>query len=161
MFSYTIKSKIKYVLYPFLLSTLLSAQIPDNNNARHFRETPDTSLLKAVPDDELPELFDKKIQSVVAATPADSVDTEINGFRVQIYKTETLADSKEKQTLYSEMFGEQNIKLVFEEPFYKIRVGNFRTRNEAENYQDELLRSGFRSTIVVPDRVTLRIARKK
>lgn len=124
-----------------------------------FKENRDTSLINPVLDDELPELFDKQIQKITASA-ADSIDVEINGFRVQIYKTSTMADSKEKQILYVEMFGENNVKLIFEEPFYKIRLGNFRTRDEAENFQDELLKNGFRTTIIVPDKVIVKALKK-
>jgi len=130
-----------------------------NDDSRSYQENVDAGIVKPVSDEELPELFDAKVQIAVARQ--DSVDQEVNGFRVQIYKTETMNDSKEKQVLYAEMFGENSVKLVFEEPFYKIRVGNFRTRNEAETFQDELLRNGFRSTIVVPDKVIVRSARKR
>lgn len=141
-----------------LLTFMLKAQNLNEGNPV-FQENIDPSILKPVSDEELPELFDAKVQTAVAVQ--DSVDQEINGFRVQIYKTETMSDSKEKQLLYAEMFGENSVKLVFEEPFYKIRVGNFRTRNEAETFQDELLRSGFRSTIVVPDKVIVRVVKMK
>jgi len=146
------------LLILLLLTFMLKAQNLNESNPV-FQENIDPSILKPVSDEELPELFDAKVQTAVAVQ--DSVDQEISGFRVQIYKTETMSDSKEKQLLYAEMFGENSVKLVFEEPFYKIRVGNFRTRNEAETFQDELLRSGFRSTIVVPDKVIVRVVKKK
>lgn len=148
-------------LYLFLYVVMVTDCFSQNSfiEEKTFKENPDSMFFKPIHEEELPELFDKQIQAVTASA-ADSIDSEINGFRVQVYKTSTMLDSKEKQTLYVEMFGENNVKLIFEEPFYKIRVGNFRTRNEAENFQDELLKNGFRSTIVVPDKVIVKILKK-
>jgi hypothetical protein len=103
---------------------------------------------------ELPELFKTK-SAVKEEVRSDSVLTEINGYRVQVFKSAEMMDSKNMESMYIEMFGEDEIKLIFEQPFYKIRVGNLRNREEGEDFQEILKQRGIRNTILVPDKVSV------
>ena len=40
--------------------------------------------------------------------------------------------------------------IIFELPNYKLRVGNFLNRKEAENFQKKIVRLGYRTAWVVP-----------
>lgn len=86
---------------------------------------------------------------------------ELNGFRVQVYssnqqhiaKTEAISlqqDLKDKL--------DYPIYIISEPPFWKVRIGNFLTRDEANEYKELLLvqyPNLYGSTYVVPDKVTI------
>ncbi|NOR46259.1 MAG: hypothetical protein GQ534_11790, partial [Candidatus Delongbacteria bacterium] len=83
---------------------------------------------------DLPELFKAK-NVVKEEIRSDSTLQDVNGYRVQVYKSEEMIDSKNMESMYIEMFGEDEVKLIFEQPFYKIRIGNLRNREEGEDFQ--------------------------
>lgn len=106
------------------------------------------------PKKDMPEFFERK-QVYSENIKEDSVLTEINGFRLQIFKTEDLEEAKKRESMYISDFGEENIALIFEKPFYKIRAGRFRNKEEAGKFQELLERRGISNTIIIPDRVKL------
>src|ERR1700733_11930108 len=62
----------------------------------------------------------------------------INGFRVQIF---TGADRKEAyntQAKFQEQYPDVRTYVIYNDPNFKVRVGDFRTRLDAEKMQDEL-----------------------
>jgi SPOR domain len=62
----------------------------------------------------------------------------INGFRVQIF---TGADRKEAyntQAKFQEQYPDVRTCVIYNDPNFKVRVGDFRTRLDAEKMQDEL-----------------------
>ena len=103
---------------------------------------------------DLPELFKTK-STVKEEVRFDSTLQDINGYRIQVYKSGEMMDSKNMESMYIEMFGEDEVKLIFEQPFYKIRIGNFRNREEGEDFQEILKQRGIRNTILVPDMVNV------
>lgn len=87
--------------------------------------------------------------------------TEADGFRVQVYASnEPQVAKNEAQRLYQEMKPQVDVEvyILSEPPFWKVRLGNFLSRDEANAYKQVLtdmfpaLRG---STYVVPDKVTI------
>lgn len=80
---------------------------------------------------------------------------EVNGFRVQIIATQDL----EKATLLEEEAKSQfsingnKTYLVFEAPLYKIRLGDFTTRNQADELKIQALKYGYREAFIVRSKV--------
>lgn len=66
---------------------------------------------------------------------------EIDGYRIQIYQ-ESGSYSKSKATSVKETFQDKypGIKayLIFKEPYYIVRIGNFRTLDEAYGFKKEI-----------------------
>ena len=44
----------------------------------------------------------------------------------------------------------EQIYIIFELPNYKLRVGNFVNRKEAESFQKKIVRLGYRTAWIVP-----------
>ncbi|HAQ60944.1 TPA: hypothetical protein DCR49_02940 [Candidatus Delongbacteria bacterium] len=109
---------------------------------------------------DIPELFETKLQPAVLPA-ADSVYQDVNGFRLQVFKTGNINEAKKREAMYVENFGEENVILIFENPFYKIRVGRFRNKDEAAEYQNLLSRKGISDTIIIPDVVKVLMPAKK
>jgi len=77
------------------------------------------------------------------------------GFRVQIY-----TDSGNRSKLRTEMakaeFDARNLGvrsyISYDEPYFKVRVGDFRTRLDAQGFLNQIA-STYRSAIIVVDRI--------
>ena len=86
---------------------------------------------------------------------------EVSGFRVQVYSSNVQIQAKnEAMLLHQELSKQltQAIYIISEPPFWKVRVGDFRTREEANAYKETLLKLYpilQSSTYVVPDKVTV------
>lgn len=80
---------------------------------------------------------------------------EVNGFRVQIIATQDL----EKATLLEETAKNQfsinghKTYLVFEAPLYKIRLGDFTKRNQADELKMQAINYGYREAFIVRTKV--------
>tara|TARA_B100001057_G_C22526530_1_gene824070 strand:- start:218 stop:589 length:372 start_codon:yes stop_codon:yes gene_type:complete len=85
------------------------------------------------------------------------LDMEINlvkGYRVQIVISQNEEELKNLQNEIEKSIDEK-IYIIFELPNYKLRVGNFLNRKEAENFQNTIVRLGYRTAWVVPTMIEL------
>lgn len=65
------------------------------------------------------------------------------GYRIQILKAsgnDALDLTEEAKTLFMEKYSDANVYLTFDEPYYRVRVGDFRTRLEAEKFLRKISR---------------------
>lgn len=85
----------------------------------------------------------------------------INGYRVQVYASNIPRESKnEALRLQKEVQPRVDVEVyvISEPPFWKVRLGNFKIRDDANKYKDlinELFPELQGSTYVVPDIVTI------
>ncbi|MEM1128372.1 MAG: SPOR domain-containing protein [Bacteroidota bacterium] len=96
--------------------------------------------------------------------------TQVQGFRVQVLST---AVKSEADALYEQArswwqqvsggedsravsgAGDLPIYIIYRQPYYRVRIGNFDSRAQAEDAQ-RYLASRFRGAFVVPDAVSVR-----
>ena len=78
----------------------------------------------------------------------------IKGYRVQIVISQNEQELKDIKTKIAKSINEQ-IYIIFELPNYKLRVGNFLNRKEAENFQKKIVRLGYRTAWVVPTMIEM------
>ncbi len=79
----------------------------------------------------------------------------VPGFRVQIY-----ADSGSRSKLrterekveFNEKYPDIGTYLIYEEPYFKLRVGNFRTRLDARRFLEKIS-SKYEYAFIVPDKI--------
>lgn len=83
----------------------------------------------------------------VAPPPEGSVS--VMGYRVQVYTGSSYDDAVRRRTELAETFGATPADIVFDPPYYKIRIGGFRTKPEAERYRDTLRAAGIPEAWVV------------
>ncbi len=112
--------------------------------------------LKIDAKNDIPELFEQRY-AVTETAEADSVYKDINGFRVQVFMSEDINEAKIRESMYVDNYGEDNVLLIFERPFYRIRIGKFRTRPEALEFQESLTQRGIYRTIIVPDVIRVKM----
>ena len=86
---------------------------------------------------------------------------EISGFRVQVYSSNIQQKAKNESILLQQSLEKslsQSVYVISEPPFWKVRIGNFRTRDEANQFKNTLLSlypELQTSTYIVPDKVTI------
>jgi len=83
-----------------------------------------------------------------------SVTYPTDVYRVQIYTSRLLNEARRELAIAEEIFNFP-VHLDYEVPYYKLRVGDFETREEAEDVISEIKAIGYRNAWVA--RVKLRI----
>ena len=73
----------------------------------------------------------------------------IKGYRVQIVISQNEQELQDVKIEIEKSIDEQTY-IIFELPNYKLRVGNFLNRKEAENFQKKIVRLGYSTAWVVP-----------
>lgn len=84
---------------------------------------------------------------------------EVDGFRVQVFAGRDIQAATMAETQARADFEKQGLKvyLIFEAPFYKVRVGDFTDRNDAENARDLARRLGYKSAFVARSKVKVAV----
>ncbi len=98
---------------------------------------------------------DEKVDEVLKAFREHNRRSGINGFRVQIY-----TDSGNRSKLrtdrvkaeFDAKYPQIRSYISYDEPYYKLRVGDFRTRLDAQRFLNEIS-STYLSAILVVDRI--------
>lgn len=103
-----------------------------------------------------------------AETPKTPTERTVDGFRIQVFtstdKAEADAQAAEAERWWAGMSAgarpegmqqdEAPVLVAWRQPYYRVRIGTFATRAEAERALP-LLRQQFGTAFVVPDRVTV------
>lgn len=84
----------------------------------------------------------------------NNTDTVVQGFRVQIFLGEPEEASRVKFD-FMEEYDRMGVYSLFESPYWKIRVGDFESRREAERFLKKL-RGQFPGAFIVPETIVLR-----
>ncbi len=88
---------------------------------------------------------------------SESSDGFLDGYRIQIFM-ESGNDAVEHAQLLIEGFSEDypflDAYLTYRQPYYRIRVGDFRTRLEAEGYLRQLSRN-YNQAFVIKDKIRM------
>lgn len=106
-----------------------------------------------IKDPLIDSLISRRLELSRSGVAEDAVTT--SGFRVQILS------SLDRQATYSELgkfksrYPKINTYISYTQPYYRLRVGDFRTRLEAEKFMDEL-RKYYTSLFIFSEMITLR-----
>ena len=86
-------------------------------------------------------------------------EKEIEGFKVQVYSGTTKEAAFKIRNELQNVTGGHDIKIGFERPYYRVRVGNFRDRFEAYKLARDLseyfTRSAVYQDIIEPQKITI------
>ena len=93
------------------------------------------------PDELLPPQF----------SPAET-DTVVDGFRVQVISTQDVNEANRLMMELSSLFGNE-VYIIFDSPNYKVRVGNFRSRGNAEKARHRIVDLGHRAAWIIRTKV--------
>lgn len=86
---------------------------------------------------------------------------EVNGYRVQVFSSNQQQSAKNRALLLQQDLSshlEEPVYAISEPPFWKVRIGNFLTREDANNYRMIFVAQYPElqgSTYVVPDKIII------
>lgn len=117
-----------------------------------------------------PSDFDEEVEIVQKAhaqatggvpidIPADSTSVEVEvvqGFRVQLFASSSIDEATAAKMTAEEKALRDSIYVVYDPPVYKVRIGDYPTRLEANQKLARLVNLGYPDAWVVADRIVLR-----
>ena len=86
-----------------------------------------------------------------------AADSTIDGFRVQIFMelgNDALRHADSVKEVFLNKYPDVPIYLVFGQPYYRLRIGDFRTRLEAEHLYQRIKKE-YKNAFVTADRIEL------
>ena len=115
-----------------------------------------TDVIDSIPDS--PKVIDKVfIKSQFKNLDRMKLNTlsDAKGFRLQIYETSSVEEANKKILKFKKALTD-SIFMSFEAPFYKVRYGNYSTREQAEIEKKNMLRKGYKSVWIVKSNIYLK-----
>lgn len=117
--------------------------------AKKLNFNQNTGSVKVTEDPRLP-----KIGEFLVAEKESLEGVKIDGFRVMIFFDQKKTAAEQQKATFMSMHSDIRTYVDYLAPNYRVRVGNFRTRLEAEKLKSELL-SVFPTAIVIKDKIQL------
>lgn len=110
------------------------------------RYDPDVPLIEAKEQgDEHPVISTRLLIPALPET--------ISGFRVQIFLTEDIDEANRVRDSIMNSLTEEWAYIIYDAPYYKVRVGNYTDRTAANHMTRRLTDLGFPESWVVPDKI--------
>jgi len=79
----------------------------------------------------------------------------MSGYRIQIFMesgNEALNQAEKVKEVFNDKYKKNNAYLIFVAPYYRVRVGDFRTRLEAEKFLQQIIRK-YPNAWVIKDEI--------
>jgi hypothetical protein len=89
----------------------------------------------------------------------DSVKVEeevLQGFRIQIFASPRIDEATLAKQAAAQLITTDSLYIVFDPPVYKVRVGDYPTRLEANRALASIVQKGYPDAWIVTDRIILR-----
>lgn len=84
----------------------------------------------------------------------NKLNKTITGYRIQIFSGNDRNNANAIKTKFLKIYPDQTAYLAYQQPYFKIRIGDFRTRLEAKLFYDKM-KEEFGDCIIVPDKINL------
>ena len=129
------------ILFPLMIKPLCSnAQSPDSVTVK-------TEIIQ---DQRIDLLIQKHIQ-------INQILKTIDGFRIQVFSDSGNNSKTKALAVYDEFMGKYpstGVYLTFKSPNYKVRVGDFRTRLDAQRFLNEI-QAEYPNAFIITDQINL------
>ena len=80
----------------------------------------------------------------------------VEGYRIQVISTNNRKKAMDAKTKIYQRFPELKAYLMYQSPFFRVKVGNFMQREDAENYLQDILQLFPTGVYVVRDIVEVK-----
>jgi hypothetical protein len=77
--------------------------------------------------------------------------SNVQGFRIQVINTTDRGAAIQAKTKVYQLYPELKAYLLYQAPYFRLRVGNFINRKDAENYQRKLSKEFKQNLFIVND----------
>ena len=78
----------------------------------------------------------------------------LTGYRIQIFSDNKKQPARDEKARFLSSFNHVKAHEVYQQPFFKIRVGDFRTKLEAYKFQKEIM-AQFPNSFIVKDEIEI------
>lgn len=95
----------------------------------------------------LDSLIDKNIAN-------NKINRTISGYRIQLFSGNERINANNIKTKFLRLFPEQSAYLSYQQPYFKIRVGDFRSKLEAKIFYNKI-KDEFSESIIIQDKINL------
>ena len=99
------------------------------------------------------DIFTAKQASINKVTARMKGNGLFKGVRVQVLNTRSRDDAFKTKALLLENFPDEKAYILYQSPYFKVRIGNFINRSDAENFKKELALFLTQPAYVVEDLV--------
>jgi hypothetical protein len=103
------------------------------------------------------DLLVKKQAQINEATTREA-RRNIAGYRIQVINTSDRNAAILAKTKVYQLYPELKAYLLYQAPYFRLRVGNFKDKEEAEDYRKSLSREFPNSVFLVRDTVEVKVA---
>jgi len=116
----------------------MAQSLPSQDRDSSWTQIPDSSSSSVIiHKDSRLDLLMKKQAEINEVTSRD-LRRFVKGFRLMIINTNKRDEALAAKTKVYTNFPELKAYLLYQSPYFKLKVGNFRERKEAEDYQKRL-----------------------
>ena len=110
-------------------------------------KTASAQYVQVLSNPDLDTLVQRNIES-------NQITNGIQGYRVQIFFGSDRKGANDARTQFLQLYPNTEAYLLYQQPNFKVRVGDFRTQQEAQALFKELLHH-FERVFLVPDKINL------
>lgn len=97
------------------------------------------------------EIFSAKQASVNKLTAKMTSNGQYRGYRVQILNTRNREEAFKMKSDLMQFFPSQKAYIVYQSPYFKVRIGNFPDKNDAGAFRNEVAKKIPQTAYVVED----------
>ncbi len=107
----------------------------------------DSNIFEVVQDSRLYDLLEKNVRISIEK------ENKMPGYRVQIFASSVRKKSDLEKSKFLSLFPTIKAHTIYEPPNYKVRIGDFKTRLDAQKALD-LIHANFQESYIVRDEIT-------
>lgn len=141
-----------------LLATYVVADETDSIDIPQMRLLITETMENAVvyQDEAITRLLDERVNG------AQDTLTEVSGYRVQVYSSNRQQIAKQEALTLEKQLSQQidvPVYVQYTPPFWKVRLGNFETQSEAQEYKNEFVKTHPQlqgETYIVRDQIQIK-----
>ncbi|MBT3299233.1 MAG: SPOR domain-containing protein [Candidatus Marinimicrobia bacterium] len=97
------------------------------------------------------QIFSPEYWGFIDSNKTQTIESK-DGFRIQVFESKSIEEAQAFYRKSTVDFSEE-VYLIFDAPFYKVRIGNCVSRNEANNLQNTLKEMGYKTAWIVRSRI--------
>lgn len=141
------KSTLIFIFFLSFTGALVANSATNNSSSGTFellsvREHPGSGTIRFHHDSRIETVVSQNSPATMSNATASQAPTV--GFRVQVYSSNRQRVAKDEalrlETQLTEAFPTVGVYVSYTSPFWRVRLGNFTTTEEARVFTDELLR---------------------
>ncbi len=115
------------------------------------RAQADSNAVVLVKDVRVDQLIAK--QTEINEFTTREARRNVPGFRIQVINTTDRNAAIQAKTKVYQLYPELKAYLLYQSPYFRLRVGNFLNRKDAETYQKQLSREFKQNMFIVNDTI--------